>query len=218
MSGKCFCPSRTPKRVGNYEGLGTPLPFRAVCFATRRRGTRHWRRWHFLREADPSRRAIDPGLGGVPRRRVFGLSPLRAGMRTDRIARSNMTMGQGAHHWGASLAPATDQSLSAGASCASSLLAGAGVVTTRLAQWYCRTYARRIAAEAITAGATTSCRGCATGHMSDAGAHRAEPGCLGCGARFHTRLRAKPDCNRSARDLDCGRRAADAGWFDAIRT
>ena len=27
MSGKCFCPSRTPERCGNYEGHGTPLPF-----------------------------------------------------------------------------------------------------------------------------------------------------------------------------------------------
>src|SRR5690606_15328964 len=30
MSGKCFCPSRTPKRIEKYEGLGTPLPKRAV--------------------------------------------------------------------------------------------------------------------------------------------------------------------------------------------
>jgi len=51
-------------------------------------------------------------------------------------------MGQGARHLGSSLAPATDQSLSAGASCASSLPAGAAVVTTRLAQNCCR-FARR---------------------------------------------------------------------------
>ena len=49
-----------------------------------------------------------------------------------------MTTGQGARHLGSSLAPATDQSLSAGASCASSLPAGAAVVTTRLAQNCCR--------------------------------------------------------------------------------
>ena len=47
-------------------------------------------------------------------------------------------MGQGADHLGSSLAPATDQSLSAGASCASSLPAFAAVVTTRLAQSRCR--------------------------------------------------------------------------------
>ena len=49
-----------------------------------------------------------------------------------------MTTGQGARHLGSSLAPATDQSLSAGASCASSLPARAAVVTTRLAQRCCR--------------------------------------------------------------------------------
>ena len=49
-----------------------------------------------------------------------------------------MTTGQGARHLGSSLAPATDQSLSAGASCASSLPAHAAVVTTRLAQGCCR--------------------------------------------------------------------------------
>ncbi len=48
-----------------------------------------------------------------------------------------MTTGQRARHLGSSLAPATDQSLSAGASCASSLPAHAAVVTTRLAQNCC---------------------------------------------------------------------------------
>jgi len=43
-------------------------------------------------------------------------------------------MGQGAHHLGVSLAPAPDKSSWAGASCASSLPAGAGAVTMRLAQ------------------------------------------------------------------------------------
>ena len=71
-------------------------------------------------------------------RRCFGLSPLGAGTWKDRIARSSVTMGQGARHLGSSLAPATDQSLSAGAWCASSLPAGAAVVTTRLAQNCCR--------------------------------------------------------------------------------
>jgi len=46
-------------------------------------------------------------------------------METDRVARSRMTMGQGAHHLGSSLAPAAGKSLSAGASCASSLPAAA---------------------------------------------------------------------------------------------
>jgi len=31
-SGKCFCPSRTSGRCGNYEGHGTPLPFCAEVF------------------------------------------------------------------------------------------------------------------------------------------------------------------------------------------
>ena len=52
-----------------------------------------------------------------------------------------MTTGQRARHLGSSLAPATDQPLSAGASCASSLPARAAVVTTRLAQ-NCRRFAR----------------------------------------------------------------------------
>ena len=54
-------------------------------------------------------------------------------------------MGRGAHHLGLSLAPATDKSLIAGASCASSLLAGAVVVTTRLAQKCCRSDAAKLA-------------------------------------------------------------------------
>ena len=61
-------------------------------------------------------------------------------------------MGQGAHHLGLSLAPATDNSFLAGASCASSLPAGAVVVTTRLAQRCCRSYAGRIAAAIVLAG------------------------------------------------------------------
>lgn len=47
-----------------------------------------------------------------------------------------MAMGQGARHLGSSLAPATGKSLAAGAICASSLPAGAGVVTTLLAQGF----------------------------------------------------------------------------------
>ena len=54
-------------------------------------------------------------------------------MRTDHVARSTMTTGQGARHWGLSLAPATEKSLAAGALCASSLPA-TPVVTMRLAQ------------------------------------------------------------------------------------
>ena len=46
---------------------------------------------------------------------------------------------------GSSLAPATDNSLIAGASCASSLLAGAVVVTTRLAQKCCPSDAAKLA-------------------------------------------------------------------------
>lgn len=64
----------------------------------------------------------------------------------DRIARSRLTMGQGAHHLGVSLAPAADNSSLAGASSASSLPAGAGVVTMRLAQDFCRCYAGTAAA------------------------------------------------------------------------
>ncbi len=30
VSGQCFCPSRSPRRAGNCEGRGTPLPLRAV--------------------------------------------------------------------------------------------------------------------------------------------------------------------------------------------
>ena len=30
VSGQCFCPSRSPRRGGNCEGRGTPLPLRAV--------------------------------------------------------------------------------------------------------------------------------------------------------------------------------------------
>ena len=44
-------------------------------------------------------------------------------MRTDRIARSSRTTGQGARHVGASLAPGAGKSLAAVASCASSLQA-----------------------------------------------------------------------------------------------
>ena len=54
-------------------------------------------------------------------------------------------MGRGAHHLRSSLAPATGKSLIAGASCASSLLAGAVVVTTRLAQKCCRSDAAKLA-------------------------------------------------------------------------
>ena len=76
------------------------------------------------------------------------MSPQGAGRRTDRVARSRLTTGQGARHWGSSLAPATDKSSMAGASCASSLPASP-VVTMRLAQRCCRSYAARIAAATV---------------------------------------------------------------------
>jgi len=96
------------RRIGIYKGPGTPLPFRAVSFAACRRGTRHWRRWRFLWEADSSIWAVDPRLGGALLRRCFTVSPQGAGRGTDRVARSGLTTGQGARHWGSSLAPATD--------------------------------------------------------------------------------------------------------------
>jgi len=107
-------------------------------------------------------------------------------MRTDRVARSSLTTGQGARHCGASLAPVTDQSLMAGAACASSLPAGAVVVTTRLAQ---RCWRRTLLAETDTAAGAV------------------EQGC-------HTRMRAKSDCARATLD-DCGTMALVAWTFTA---
>ena len=54
---------------------------------------------------------------------VLQVSPQGAGRRTDRVARSGLTTGQGARHVGSSLAPATEKALSAGALRASSLQA-----------------------------------------------------------------------------------------------
>ena len=55
MAGKCFCPSRTPGRCGNYKGPGTPLPF---CAEVIHLPPRHaaWRRWRFAAANRPRRR------------------------------------------------------------------------------------------------------------------------------------------------------------------
>jgi len=79
-------------------------------------------------------------------------------------------MGQGAHHLGVSLAPAADNSSWAGASCASSLPAGAGVVTMRLAQDFCRCYAGTVAAANVTTRAAMIIRGEVAACMSHVGA------------------------------------------------
>ena len=130
LSCRCWCvePVRSvflsvpnARRVGIYKGLGTPLPIRAESVVACHGCTRSWHRWRFLWEVDSSRRAIDPGLGGAPLRRGVARSPRGAGVRTDRVARSSLTTGQGARHVGSSLAPAAGKSLSAVASCASSL-------------------------------------------------------------------------------------------------
>jgi len=85
----------------------------------------------------PSSRAVDPGSKwGAPSRRGSARIPRRAGEESDRIARSRVTTGLEDRHLGWSLAPATGKPLVAGAICASSLPAGAGVVTTLLAQGF----------------------------------------------------------------------------------
>ena len=70
---------------------------------------------------------------------------------------------------GSSLAPATEKSLSAGALRASSLPASP-VVTMRLAQRCCRSYAARIAAATVLTGAATIRRPEAAACMSHAAA------------------------------------------------
>ena len=57
MSGKCFCPSRTPKRCGNYKGPGTPRPFCAEDI--------HW----------PPRHAALAPMAIAAAIRFIGLSP-----------------------------------------------------------------------------------------------------------------------------------------------
>jgi hypothetical protein len=118
-------------------------------------------------------------------------------------------------------APATDNSLMAGASCASSLPAGAFVVTMRLAQRCCRSYAAWIAAATVLAGAATIRRPEAAACMSHAAATGAEH-CwleqmlpLGQWSRAVTR-----ECGRSliatvAAVDDCGRTALVAWTITA---
>lgn len=136
-----------------------------------------------------------------------------------------MTMGQGARHLGSSLAPATDQSLSAGASCASSLPAYAAVVTTRLAQNCCR-----FAQTALPQGShwlaplrlvgVKMPRVCHTRH---AWCRRLWPHTVvaawGRGAGlFPARIQVEPDRDRAAFALDCGRTVAGARCQDAVQT
>jgi hypothetical protein len=139
----------------------------------------------------------------------------------DRIARSSLTMGQGAHHFGSSLAPATDQSLSAGAWCASSLPAVAAVVTTRLAQRCC-CFART----ALPQGShwlaplrlvdVNMPRVCHTRH---AWRRRLVVAAWGRGGGLYpARMLAKLACDRAAFALDCGRTVAGARYQDAVQT
>jgi len=62
-SGKCFCPSRTPERCGNYKGPGTLLPFCAEVIHLPPRQAA-WRRWRFA----VASRSI--GLSHFPKARV----------------------------------------------------------------------------------------------------------------------------------------------------
>ena len=136
-----------------------------------------------------------------------------------------MTMGQGAHHLGSSLAPATDQSLSAGASCASSLPARAAVVTTRLAQRCCR-FARTAMQQGShwlaplrLVGAKIP-RVCHTRHVWR---RRLWPETVvaawGGGAGLHpAQMYAKPGCDRAAFAMGCGGSLAGARCQDAVQT
>jgi hypothetical protein len=103
-SGQCFCPSRTPWRYGNHEGQGTPRPFRAELLLAGRRGTRHWRRWRFLLEGDPSGEPLPKALGAP----VGAMTDMSRGERAgaDRVAWSEVLTRQGARHVGSSLATA----------------------------------------------------------------------------------------------------------------
>ena len=150
---------------------------------------------------------------------------LGASRGRNRIARSNVTMGQGAHHLGVSLAPATDLSSSAGASCASSLPAAAGVVTTRLAQDFCRSYAGRIAAANVMTRAAMIVRREVAACMSHVGAPWRRPLLAGtdvsAGAVEEGRTaqtRAKSYRDRAAFDQSCSRMVAGARWLDIVRT
>jgi len=57
ISDQCFCPSRTPKRCGNYEGPGTPRPFCAEVI--------HW----------PPRHAALAPMAIAAASRFIGLNP-----------------------------------------------------------------------------------------------------------------------------------------------
>ena len=126
---------------------------------------------------------------------------------------------------GSSLAPATDQSLSAGAWCASSLPAGAAVVTTRLAQNCCR-FARAALQQGshwlapLRLVGLKMPRVCHTRH---AWRRRLWPHTVvaawGSGAGLYpARMRAKPDCGRAAFALDCGVTVAGARRQEAVQT
>ena len=136
-----------------------------------------------------------------------------------------MTMGQGARHLESSLAPATDQSLSAGASGASSLPAHAAVVTTRLAQ-KCSRFAQTALQQRshwlvpLRLVGVKMPRVCHTRH---AWRRRLWPytvvAAWGSGAGLHpARMLAKPDCDRAAFAMGCGGTLAGARCQDAVQT
>ena len=134
-------------------------------------------------------------------------------------------MGQGARHLGSSLAPATDQSLSAGASCVSSLPAGAAVVTTRLAQNCCR-----LARTALQQGSHWLAPLRLVGVRMPRVCHTRHAWCRrlwahivvaawGSGAGLYpARMCAKPDCDRAAFAQDYGGTMAGARCQDAVQT
>lgn len=119
---------------------------------------------------------------------------------------------------GSSLAPATDQSLSAGASCASSLPAGAAVVTTRLAQTALLQRSHWLVPLRFVG--VKMPRVCHTRHACR---RRISPytviAAWGSGAGLYpTRMWGKPDCDCAAFALDCDRTMAGARCQDAVQT
>ena len=121
-SGKCFCPSQTPERYGNYKGPGTPLPF---CAEIIHLPPRHaaWRRWRFA----VARRSI--GLSHFPK--ALGapggaLADMARGERAGQIALHGLRFRCAvSSSLGVITCASHRKSLSAGAFRASSLPAGA---------------------------------------------------------------------------------------------
>ena len=120
-------PARSAYR--DLRGTRDTTPVLCRWFAACRRGTRHWRRWRSV--GMPSSRAVDPG-SKWGRRRGAALHGSRGERerRSDRVARSWVVTAREGRHLGWSLAKATRKSLTCVGVCASSLPAGAGVVTT----------------------------------------------------------------------------------------